>query len=182
LDTTDVLLAVLLIAASVACGFVIWALREMVETARSVRALSDETRASLIPVIDKADVTIDAANAELLRIDAIITQVEDATARMSHASGTISEIVSTPAELVNDVAGRVRRAWKDRRRTASSHEPHPEREAEDIEPDSDENGGVVSSESESEFVVRFETTIEDESAAPDPMDQTHAEAPHEPVS
>jgi len=121
LETTDVLLVVLLIAASVLCGVAIWALREMISTARSVRELSDDTRTRLVPLLDKADVTIDAVNAELLRIDAIITQVEEASARMSHASDTISDIVSTPAEIVNDVAGRVRRAWKDRRRAADAN-------------------------------------------------------------
>lgn len=120
METTDFLLVVLLVAASVLCGVAIWALREMISTARSVRELSDDTRTRLVPLLEKADVTIDAVNAELLRVDAIITQVEEASARMSHASDTISDIVSTPAEIVNDVAGRVRRAWKDRRRAGDA--------------------------------------------------------------
>lgn len=129
METTDVLLVVLLIAASALCGVAIWALREMIATARSVRALSDDTRLRLVPLLDKADITVDAVNAELLRVDAIITQVEEASARVSHASDTISDIVSTPAEIVNDVAVRVRRAWKDRRRSADTA-PQPEAESE----------------------------------------------------
>lgn len=120
MGTADVLLVVLLFAATVVCGFAVWALRETAEAARSFRSLTDDARSRLIPLTEKVDVTVDAINAELLRVDAIITQVEEASARVSHASGTISDIVHTPAELVNDVAERVRRAWKDRRRAPSS--------------------------------------------------------------
>jgi len=116
LENVEPLLVVLLVAASALCGVAVWAIVELGRTARSARRLSDDTHERLIPLLDKADVTVDAVNAELLRIDAIITQFEDAGARVSHASDTISEIVNTPAEIVNDVAGRVRRAWKDRRR------------------------------------------------------------------
>jgi len=113
--TVDLLLVVLLVAASALCGVAIWALLDMVKTSRSVRGLTDDTRERIVPLLDKADVTVDAANAELLRIDAIITQVEQASSRVSHASETINEIVNTPAEIVNNVAGAVRRAWKDKR-------------------------------------------------------------------
>jgi len=120
LETVEPLLVVLLVAASVLCGIAMWALVELGKTARSIRRLSDDTQVRLVPLLDKTDVTVDAVNAELLRIDAIITQFEQAGARVSHASGTISEIVNAPAEIVNDVAGRVRRAWKDRRRGAEA--------------------------------------------------------------
>lgn len=120
MNAPDILLVVLLSVAVVVCVFAIWALREMVATARSVRLLSDDTRERLVPLLDKVDVTVDAANVELLRVDAIITQVETASARVSHASDTLSNVVSAPGEIVNDVATRVRRAWKDRRRTDES--------------------------------------------------------------
>lgn len=120
MNAPDILLVVLLSVAVVVCVFAIWALREMVATARSVRLLSDDTRERLVPLLDKVDVTVDAANVELLRVDAIITQVETASARVSHASDTLSNVVSAPGEIVNDVATRVRRAWKDRRRADES--------------------------------------------------------------
>jgi len=118
LETIQPLLTVLLVAASIVCAVAVWALVELARTARSTRSLADDTHVRLIPLMDKVDVTVDAINAELLRIDAIITQVEEASARVSHASDTISGIVNTPAEIVNDMATRVRRVWKDRRRSA----------------------------------------------------------------
>lgn len=117
MDAVTALLIVLLVAASAACGALVWALRELVATARSVRTLSDEMSIRLVPLAEKADITIDAANAELLRIDAAITRFEDASVRVSAASGTLSEIVHAPASLVNEAADRIRHAWKHRRQS-----------------------------------------------------------------
>lgn len=122
MTTVTALTIVLLVAATAACIAMVWLAKELVETARSLRVFSDETRERLIPILDKADVTVDAANAELLRIDAAITRFEEASARVSAASGTLSDIVQAPAEIVNGVADRVRRAWKDRRHHSAAEE------------------------------------------------------------
>lgn len=120
MDAVTVLLVVLLVAATVTCGVAIWALREVAGASRSAKALADDARLRLVPLLDKADITIDATNAELLRVDAIITRFEDASVRVSSASGTISGIVNAPTEIVTEVADRVRRAWKDRKRSADA--------------------------------------------------------------
>ena len=117
MDIAQVLLLVLLAAACVVCGVAVWALREVALAAKSVQLLAEDSRERLNPLLDKADVTVDAVNFELLRVDAVITRFEDASERVTSASGTISGIVNAPAEIVNDVAGRVRRAWKDRSRS-----------------------------------------------------------------
>lgn len=109
---------IVLLAAGIACAVATWALVEVARAMRSVRALSDDSHERLMPLLEKADVTVDAVNAELLRIDAIITRFEDASERVSSASGTISGIVNAPTELVNEMALRVRKAWRERR-----HEP-----------------------------------------------------------
>ena len=142
MGTVDLLLVVLLVAASALCGVAVWALVDMVKTSRSARGLSDDTRERLVPLLDKADVTVDALNAEILRVDAIITQLERTSSRVSHASETISEIVNAPGEIVGDVAGRVRRAWKDKRRAseaaareqAAETPEEPAEEPYDVEP------------------------------------------------
>jgi len=120
LSTVTILLIVLLVAATVACGFAVWALVEMVKTARAGREFFDVTQRDLIPLMEKADVTVDAINAELYRIDGIITHFENAGERVEAASGTISGIVNTPAELVNEFAGRMRKAFSDRKRAAEA--------------------------------------------------------------
>ncbi len=80
------LLAVLLVVASALCGVAIWALTEAVKTARSPGSLADDLDTRLVPLLDKADVTVDAMNAELLRIDQIVTRVEEVTDRVSSTS------------------------------------------------------------------------------------------------
>ena len=109
------LLGVLLVAASALCGVGIWALIESVKTARSVRQLSDDMDARLVPLLDKADVTVDAMNAELLRVDQILTQFEEVSERVSSTTRTVQEVANAPSEIYNDLADRVRRAWKGRK-------------------------------------------------------------------
>lgn len=104
----------------VALAVAIWAFIEFGRASKAVRRLSDDTSERLLPLLDKADIAIDAANAELLRIDAAITRFEDASVRVSAASGTLTEIVQHPAEVVSGVADRVRKAWKERRRHPAS--------------------------------------------------------------
>lgn len=106
-----------------ALGVAIWALVELGRASRSLRELSDETRERLVPLLDKADVTIDAANAELWRIDGAITRFEEASVRVGAASGTLSEIVQHPGEVVSGVADRVRKAWRERRRSTDVAAP-----------------------------------------------------------
>ncbi len=120
MEPVSVLVVIALVAATTLCCVGVWAAIELARTAREARASIGETSTRLIPLLDKADVTVDAVNAELLRIDAIITQFEDAGTKVSQASGTLSEIVNAPAEIVSEVADRVRRAWKDRKRTAEA--------------------------------------------------------------
>lgn len=116
----NVLIIVLLIAATAACLALIWASRQTAATMVSVRSLAEDTRTRLLPLLDKADVTVDAANVELLRIDAAITRFEEASVRVGAASSTLSGMVHAPADIVTGVAERVRHAWKDRRRTRES--------------------------------------------------------------
>jgi len=116
-----VLLIVLLVAASAACGFVIWAVIELVATLRSTRKLADDLDASLMPLLEKTDVTVDSINIELLRIDEIVTRVEEVTDRVSATSRTVQEVANAPAEIVNEIAVRVRSAFKSRKH--ASHHP-----------------------------------------------------------
>jgi uncharacterized protein Yka (UPF0111/DUF47 family) len=122
------LLALLLVLASALCGVAIWALVESVKTARSARRLADDLDSRLVPLLDKADITVDAMNAELLRIDQIVTRVEEVTDRVSDTSRVVQEVANAPAEMVNELADRVRRAWKTRK------QPH-QQPADDTVPD-----------------------------------------------
>lgn len=118
MNARDVVSMIVLVLSGVAAGFGVWAFLEMAKSMRSVRRFSDEARERVMPLLEKADVTVDAVNAELLRIDAIVTRFEEAGERVSSASGTIHDIVNAPTEIVSGVATRVRNAWKGRRHAA----------------------------------------------------------------
>lgn len=125
MNPVTVLLSVLLVVASALCAVAIWAITEFVKTARSMRSLSDNLDEKLVPLLEKADVTVDAANAELLRVDGIVTRVEEVTERVNATSRTVQEVANAPVEIVTEFADRVRHAWKTRKQSA---EPAPEQE------------------------------------------------------
>lgn len=114
------LLALLLVVASALCGVGIWALVEWVKTARSLKQLAMDLDIRMVPLLDKADITVDAMNAELLRFDHIVTRIEEVTDRVSDTSRVVQEVANAPAEIVTDLAERVRKAWKTRKQ---SHHP-----------------------------------------------------------
>jgi hypothetical protein len=133
-NATTVLLSVLIVVASALCGVAIWALVEAVKTARSVRTLTDDLDARMVPLIDKVDVSVDAFNAELLRVDAIVTRFEEISDRVESTSRTVQDVANAPVEIVTDIADRVRRAWR-HRKSAHPEGYGPSSEWAEAEPD-----------------------------------------------
>lgn len=115
MTATGVLTILLFLAALAACIAVIWFSREAVLAARSARRLSDDVNDRLIPLIEKADVTVDALNAELLRIDTAITRFEEAGERVGAVTSAVGDIMQTPTDIATGVAERIRQRWKERR-------------------------------------------------------------------
>ncbi|HEY5541116.1 MAG TPA: hypothetical protein VIL41_06660, partial [Coriobacteriia bacterium] len=109
MEINSILLGVLLVLASALCAVGMWALREGVRTARSARVLADDLDARSVPLLEKADITIDALNAELLRVDGIVSRIEEITDRVESTSRTVQGVANAPAEIVTDIADRVRR-------------------------------------------------------------------------
>ena len=122
MDAASTLTLVLIVSAIVACAAVAWASIEAARAFKSTRDTSDRLRERIVPLLDKLDITVDAANAELLRVDAVITRLEDATARVGAASETIAEIVHAPREAVGNIAEKVRQAWRNRKSAKADHE------------------------------------------------------------
>jgi len=131
--TTTALLSVLIVVATATCGVAVWALLESVKMARSVKTLADDLDERVVPFVDKADVTLDAINAELLRIDAIVTRFEDIGQRVDETSKTVQDAANAPVEIVTDLADRVRRAWRSRKH-AGQHGAAQSREPEGASP------------------------------------------------
>jgi len=105
------LLIALIVAALIVCGFVVFALVELVRTLRSVRTLADELTGSVPPLIAKADVTVDALNVELLRVDTIIGEVEVLSSKVGHTVNVVQDAVNLPATAVGTAGERIRTAW-----------------------------------------------------------------------
>lgn len=112
MGTNGILLTVLLVAASALCVVGVWSVLEAGRASRSLKTLSEEMNSRLVPLLEKADVTVDALNAELLRVDAIVSRIEGIADRIENTSRTVQGVANAPAEIVTDIADRVRRAWK----------------------------------------------------------------------
>lgn len=132
---TSALTTILLVAAIAVCIAGVWAALRLAAAADSVRRLSDDLETQLPPLLEKADVTVDALNAELLRLDMIVTQVEDVSDRVSSASSAVHAIVNAPYEVVNELGLKLRRSLKSGRKHREPHEPQPhEAEPQEREP------------------------------------------------
>jgi hypothetical protein len=134
-DTATVLLSVLIVLASALCAVAIWALAEWVKTARSIRTLADDLDSRFVPLLDKADVTVDAFNAELLRVDGIVTRFEEISDRVETTSRTVQDVANAPVEIVTNFADGVRRAWRARKHAhPEGYGPAEEGETEPAQP------------------------------------------------
>jgi len=90
-------------------GFGIWGIRELVATARSVRSLTDELGQTLPPLIERAGVTLTTVDAELGRINGVVSQIEEVSDRVQNTSRAAQEMVEAPAAVVSGLAESARR-------------------------------------------------------------------------
>lgn len=123
---TSALTTILILAAIALCAAGIWAAVRLAAAADSVKRLADELETQVPPMLEKADVTVDAVNAELLRLDMIVTQVEDVTDRVSSASNAVHAIVNAPYEVVNELGVKLRQSLKSVRKDREPRQPQPE--------------------------------------------------------
>ena len=82
----------------------IYAVYVLVRAVKDLLVAVEEIRSRLVPLLEKADVTVDALNAELLRIDAIVTQAEEVGDAVSTASGFIRAPVNSAAQGIARLA------------------------------------------------------------------------------
>ena len=68
------------------------------------------------PLIDKADVTVDAMNAELLRVDGIVTTIEEVSDRVGETTRTVHAVTNAPKEIANAMGPQLRAAWRSAQR------------------------------------------------------------------
>ncbi|MEA5074729.1 MAG: hypothetical protein VB139_00085 [Coriobacteriia bacterium] len=98
MDTSEALGIALTAAALVLTLVALYALVVIIKAVRGIQTAVEDVRVRLMPLLEKADVTVDAANAELLRLDAIVTQAEEVGDAVSSASDFIRSPVNTAAQ------------------------------------------------------------------------------------
>lgn len=113
---TEGLVIVLVIVAIAACGLLIFTLVEAVKTLRSARTLCDDLTRTVPPLVEKADVAVDAFSAQLLRLDTIVSGLEVTMERVGQATEAVQDAVNAPAAAVNAAGERIREAWSRRKR------------------------------------------------------------------
>ena len=84
----------------------LYAVIVFVRAVRELLVAVEDVRVRLVPLLDKADVTVDALNAELLRVDAIVTQAEG----VGEAVSTASEFIRSPVNRTAQGIARFMRA------------------------------------------------------------------------
>lgn len=109
MDALSVLLVVLYILLIALAGYAIWALREVVLTARSVRGLSDELSGSLPSLIEQAGSTLASLDVEIGRINGVVSQIEEVSDRVSSTARSAQEMVEAPAAAVSGLADGARK-------------------------------------------------------------------------
>lgn len=97
----DIALSVLSILLVLGAGYGVWV---VVSSARALAAAAEDVRVRLVPLLEKADITLDAVNAELLRIDAIVSQAEEVGEAVSNASDFIRSPVNSAAQKLARMA------------------------------------------------------------------------------
>jgi hypothetical protein len=90
-------------------GTAIWALVHIVGTARSTRTLADDVDRSLVPLMDKANLTLDALNAEILKVDGIVAQIEEVSDRVGATTRGVEGVLGAPVAAVSGLGSGVRR-------------------------------------------------------------------------
>lgn len=113
MQVLEIVLASLLVVLA-AVG--IYAVFMLVRTLGETRAFMTETRERLTPLLEKADVTLDAVNAELLRLDGIVTQVEEVSGTVSSTTRVASEFIRSPVNKFAEVGSKLIGAFRTRRR------------------------------------------------------------------
>lgn len=97
----------------------VYALVQIGLTAASTREKLDIVTSRVDPILEKADVTVDALNAELLRIDGIISDIEEVSGAAASATRAVESVANAPLEIATNLADRVRRIVMEHRRPSS---------------------------------------------------------------
>lgn len=81
----------------VAVGLVV-ALVRLAQTLKRVDGLVEDTDREMIPLLSKAQVTLDELNSELSKVDEILASAVNVTSKVDATTNAVSSVVSAPAK------------------------------------------------------------------------------------
>ena len=110
----NVLLIIVAVVAIAALGVAIWALVRAADTMASVKRLADDTDRDLVPLMAKADATLDAVNEELGRVQGIVEQVREVTDSVTETKRAADRVVDDAVGGVARVGRVIATAWRKR--------------------------------------------------------------------
>lgn len=91
----------------------VFALVQIGRAAGNASRQLDELAGRVNPILEKADVSVDALNAELLRLDAILTDVEEMSSAAASATRAVETVTNAPLEMATNIADRIRHRFKE---------------------------------------------------------------------
>lgn len=107
--------AVLVVLGIVALVFLVIILYRASLTMKSVQSMAAEAEkevtpalAKVNPMVDKAELMLDTVNLEMLRVDAILEDVEQISDVAGKAATTVDAVTSAPADAVTSIVDRIR--------------------------------------------------------------------------
>lgn len=89
--------------------------------------------AQIDPLMERVNLTMDAANLEIMRVDEILEDVSSITNKLAGTTATVNDIANVPLNAVNSVTNRVRSVFKSRSASATSADLGVQKESESDE-------------------------------------------------
>lgn len=90
-------------------GTGVWGVREFVASVRASKRFYEQMHATLPGLIERADNTLAAVNAELVRVNGVVTQLAEVSDRVTSTTRAAQEMVEGPVAVVTNVAEGARR-------------------------------------------------------------------------
>ena len=101
---------------------IVFILRNLARLLDSTKRTMDETeqtiielRTSLVPILEKADTSVEQFNNQMYRLDGILENFEHTSSKVAHTAEAASSAMQTPVDFVTGVTDKLMRGWRERR-------------------------------------------------------------------
>lgn len=105
----------------------------MLEDAKVMTTSLTPAVAQIDPLMERVNLTMDAANLEIMRVDEILEDVSVITDKLAGTTSTVNDIANVPLNAVNSVTNRVRGVFKSRNASSASADLGAQKESEATE-------------------------------------------------